>query len=86
MAITALAGDPTMGRIDFNATAIGGSGVTGGGAILNFGLDFSAAGVYDLGFQLFEDVRRTFYSGPDATTYEWDNLDNDNDYDQITVT
>jgi hypothetical protein len=86
MAFTALAGDPTMGRIDFNATAIGGSGVTAGGAILNFGLEFSAAGTYDLGFQYFEDVRRTFYSGPDSTTYEWDNLDNDNDYNTITVT
>ena len=86
MAFTALAGDATMGRIDFNATAIGGSGVTDGGAILNFGLDFSAAGVYDLSFQYLEDVRRTFYSGPDATTYEWDDLNNVNDYNQITVT
>lgn len=88
MAWTALAGDPTMGRIDFNATAIGGSGITTvtDGAILNFGLEFSTAGTYDLGFQYLEDVRRTFYSGPDSTTYEWDNLDNVNDYNQITVT
>lgn len=86
MAWAALAGDPAMGRIDFNVTAIGGSGVTDGGAVLNFGLEFSAAGTYDLGFQYFEDVRRTYYSGPDSTTYEWDNLDNVNDYNQITVT
>lgn len=88
IAWTPLDDDPTMGRIDLWASPYVGSGITDvtDGAILNFGLEFSEPGVYTLGFQYFEDVRRTFYSSPDATTHEWDNLDNVNDYNQITVT
>jgi hypothetical protein len=65
-----------MVRIDFNVTPIGGSETSTGGALFNFGLNFGSAGTYDLGFQEFQDVKRTYYSDGASTEYNWDDISN----------
>jgi len=65
-----------MVRIDFNVTPIGGSETSNGGALFNFGLNFGSAGTYDLGFQEFQDVKRTYYSDGASTEYNWDDISN----------
>jgi hypothetical protein len=67
---------PGIVRMDFLVSPIGGSEVTDGGALFNFGLTFDHPGTYTLGFQLFEDVRRTFYSDSESETYEWPEISN----------
>jgi len=64
-------------RIDFNVTPIGGSQVTTGGALFNFALQFDHAGTYTLGFEEFNMVQRTYYSGADAQSQVWDDISND---------
>ena len=68
--------DGGLVRIDFNVTPIGGANVTGGGALFNFGMDFTAAGTYTLGFEEFRDVKRTYFSDTDSTEYYWDDISN----------
>jgi len=65
-----------MVRIDFNVTPIGGAETSNGGALFNFGLNFGSAGTYDLGFQEFQDVKRTYYSDGSSTEYNWDDISN----------
>jgi hypothetical protein len=65
-----------MVRIDFNVTPIGGSETSTGGALFNFGLNFGSAGTYDLGFQEFQDVKRTYFSDGASTEYNWDDISN----------
>jgi len=66
-----------MVRIDFNVTPIGGSETSNGGALFNFGMNFASAGTYTLGFQEFQDVKRTYYSDGASTEYNWDDISND---------
>jgi len=64
-------------RIDFNVTPIGGTETSDGGVLFNFGLGFDSAGTYNLGFEEFHDVKRTYYSDSGSTEFNWDDISND---------
>jgi hypothetical protein len=73
-------------RIDFNLTPIGGSDVTtADGELFNFGMAFGIAGSYELGFQEFETVNRTYYQDGANNEYFWGDITNDGVPNTITV-
>jgi len=77
---------PGLHFIGFNLTPIGGSEVTTGGILFNFGLTFDHAGTYNLGFLEFQDVKRTYYSDSEAAEYYWDDISNSGVPNTIDVT
>ena len=69
--------DSSMDFFGFNATPIGAGEVTNGGDLINFGVEFDAAGTYTFGFIEFQDVKRTYYSDNAAVEYNWGDISND---------
>ncbi|MBN2081196.1 hypothetical protein JW859_03200 [bacterium] len=63
-------------RVDFNVTPIGGSNTTAGGALMSFQLRPETAGPYTLGFQQFNEVKRTYYADSEYHEYYWDDISN----------
>lgn len=64
-------------RWDFNITPIGGADLTtASGVLFNVKLEFTAAGTYALGFQQFEGVNRTYYTGADSVVRFWGDISN----------
>lgn len=60
---------------DFNVTPTAGTeSGTASGALFNFELTFSTPGVYTLGFQRNDTVKRTYYSGEDDVEHYWGTL------------
>ena len=54
--------------------------------LFNFGMSFSAAGTYTLGFLEFQDVKRTYYSDNAAVEYNWADITNVIDEVPNTIT
>lgn len=77
-----------LGRlyVGFNVTPLFGSDIVGGGELFNFGLSFTAAGTYTLGFLEFQDVKRTYYSDSETNEYNWVDITNNGAWNTITVT
>ena len=76
MAATDVTADSSLDFMGFNITPIGAGEVSVEGDLFNFGMDFDAAGTYELGFLEFQDVKRTYYSDNAAVEYNWTDIAN----------
>jgi hypothetical protein len=73
-------------RWDFNLTPIGGADqTTASGALFNFVFEFGSAGTYNLGFQEFETVNRTYYQDAANNEYFWGDITNSSVPNTVTV-
>jgi hypothetical protein len=76
--VSAPTGDGRLG-LDLDVSAPGGSDVTSAaGELINFGVTFAAPGTWQLSFQEFETVPRTYYlDSNQAPEYYWSDISND---------
>jgi len=66
--------------MDFNVTPISGRQIDSReGELFNFEVTFAHAGTVVLGFEEFNQVKRTYFSDGSSTEYYWSDISNDHD-------